>query len=54
MKFEDRFSKILKDKSDAPAETRGDLPRISVSSKKRTRLHSVYQPMSGFYRPHTQ
>ena len=29
----------LKDKGDAPAETRGDLPRISISSKKRKKLH---------------
>ena len=30
--------KRLQDKSDAPVETRGDLPRISISSKKRKNL----------------
>ena len=37
-----------KDKSDAPAETRGNLPRISFSSKKRKKLDSIRLPMSGF------
>ena len=31
----------LKDKSDAPADTRGDWPRMSMSSKKRTTLQWV-------------
>ena len=35
VKFEDRSRGELKDKSDAPAEMRGDLPRLSISSKKR-------------------
>ena len=55
MKFEDRdLQERLKDKSDAPAETRGDLPNIFTSSKKRTKPHSVRLPMSGFCRPHPQ
>ena len=32
--------KRLKDKSDAPAEMRGELPRISISSKTETKLHT--------------
>ena len=43
----------LKDKSDAPAETRGNLPRMSIISKK-TKLHSSRLPMSGCCRPHPQ
>ena len=38
----------LKDKRDSPAKTRGDLPRISFSSKRRKKLHSFRLPMSGF------
>ena len=41
-----------KDKSDAPAVTRGDLPKIFTSSKRRTKLHSVRPSRSGFCRPH--
>ena len=44
----------LQDKSDAPAETRGDLPRISVSSKRKTKLHSIRLTRSGFCQPHPQ
>ena len=33
---------------------RGDLPRVSLSSKKRTKLHSFRLPMSGVCRPHSQ
>ena len=44
----------LKDKSDAPAEMRGDLPRISVVSKKKKKLHSIRPPMSGVCRPHPE
>ena len=36
----------LKDRSNVPAETRGNLPRISISSKKRTKLNSFHLPMS--------
>ena len=32
------FRRRLKDRRDVPAETRGDWPRISKSSKKRTKL----------------
>ena len=39
--------KRLKDKSDAPAETRGDWPRTSSTSKKRTKLPSSHLPMNG-------
>ena len=46
------LKKRLKDKSDAPAETRGDWPRISWSSKKRTKLHSIRLPKSGCCRPY--
>ena len=46
VKFEDR-SQRPKDKSDAPAATRGNLPRISWSSEKRKKLHSIRLPMSG-------
>ena len=42
----------LKDRSDAPAETRGDWPRTSLSSKNRTTLPSSHLPMSGVYQPH--
>ena len=43
-----------KDRSDVPAETRGDLPRISLSSKEREKLHSFRLLMSGVCRPHPQ
>ena len=62
VKFEDRSqetsrigpTKRLKDRSDAPAETRGNLPRISTSSKKRKKLHSIHLLRSGLCRPHPQ
>ena len=52
MKFEIGLRRRLKDRNDAPAETRGDLPRVSIISKKKTRLHSFHLPMRGFCRPH--
>ena len=42
--------KRLKDKSDAPAETRGDLPRVSISSKGKTKLHPTRLQKSGYSR----
>ena len=44
----------LKGKSDAPAETRGDLPRISFSSKKKTKLHFTRPRKNGYSRLHQQ
>ena len=54
MKFRRQISKKrrMKDKSDAPAETRGDLPRISISSKKKKTCILFRLPMSGFCWPH--
>ena len=46
--------KRLKDKSDAPAETRGDWPRTSSTLKKRTKLPSSHLPMNGVCQPHQQ
>ena len=52
VKFEDR--KRLKDNSDAPEARHGILPKTYTISKKRTKLHSFHQPMSGVCRPHPQ
>ena len=41
----------LKNRSDVPAETRGDLPRISESSKKRTKQPSSHLPTNGVPAP---
>ena len=42
---------IGQDKSNGPAEMRGNLPEMFTSSKKRTKLHSIRLPLSGC-RPH--
>ena len=42
----------LKDSSDVSAETRGDWPRISCSSKKRTKLPSSHLPTTGVFQRH--
>ena len=52
MKFEDDLQKRLQDKSDVPAEMRGNLPGKSVSSKRKTKLHSIRLMRSGFCWPH--
>ena len=44
----------LKDKSDAPAESRGDWSRISARSKKRTKLPSSHVQMGGVCWRHPQ
>ena len=46
--------KRLKDRSDSPAETRGDVPRISQSSRKRRNLSSSHLPTNGVYQLHPQ
>ena len=48
------LQKRLQDKSDAPAEMCGNLPRISCSSKRKTKLHSIHFLRSGFCGPHPQ
>ena len=52
MKFEDDLQKRLQDKSDVPAEMRGNLPGKSVSLKRKTKLHSINLLRSGFCWPH--
>ena len=47
VKFEDRSHWQTERKSDAPAETRGNLPRTSLISEKRKKLHSIRFPLSG-------
>ena len=42
----------LRDKSDAPAEMRGNLPGTSKSSKRKTKLLSFHLLRSGWYLPH--
>ena len=53
LKFEDRSSRRdLQDKSDALAEMRGNLPGEFISSKRKTKLHSIHLLRSGLFRSH--
>ena len=54
VKFEDRSQEETERRERCAVETRGHLPRISISSNKGRELHSFRQPVSGFCRPHPQ